>query len=441
MVTPSWFRIAAAWSCALTSCVLFFTPRVAAAYPWMIRHGYFGCVTCHADPSGGSLLTPYGRAQGDLLLRMRYGAATTTEAGSSADDFDDFDDFDASGSGAKTPARPAPEAEEPGRTGPLWGWFESPDWLLVGGSYRHMNLYKVGRSDPFRTFPMQVDLLGEARLDVFRISGSLGVAKVPAGSPFTRRAQVTSNQGDELNLISRTHWVGADLANRSVTLRAGRLDLPFGVRIPEHTMWVREATRTDRESAQQHGLAVAYNGGFLRGEVMGIAGNYQIHPSAMRERGYSAFAEVRVTEWAYAGVSSLATRADTDFQTLKDDVTRQAHGGFARLAPVEAVVVLVEGDALLKTHRDFGYVGFAQVDVEPLQGLHFLATGEVLDAGFEDTGDPFNTIRVERGFGRPRFGGWLGVDWFFLPQLETRFDVVARQDDPLTLLMQLHVYL
>ena len=41
----------------------------------MIRHDYTGCATCHADPSGGGLLTLYGRAQSDLLLRMRYGEA------------------------------------------------------------------------------------------------------------------------------------------------------------------------------------------------------------------------------------------------------------------------------------------------------------------------------------------------------------------------------
>src|SRR5579859_5782828 len=49
----------------------------ARAYPWMIRHGYTGCMPCHSDPSGGAgVLTEYGRAQSDLLLRMRYGEAS-----------------------------------------------------------------------------------------------------------------------------------------------------------------------------------------------------------------------------------------------------------------------------------------------------------------------------------------------------------------------------
>jgi hypothetical protein len=53
--------------------VVLFTPARAEAYTWMIRHAYTGCGVCHADPSGGEVLTPYGRAQSDLLLRMRYG--------------------------------------------------------------------------------------------------------------------------------------------------------------------------------------------------------------------------------------------------------------------------------------------------------------------------------------------------------------------------------
>ncbi len=53
---------------------------------------------------------------------------------------------------------------------------------------------------------------------------------------------------------------GYDFADGQITVRAGHMNLPFGIRIPEHTMWVRQATLTDRESAQQDGVAFAYNG-------------------------------------------------------------------------------------------------------------------------------------------------------------------------------------
>src|SRR5579863_6263682 len=59
---------------AAISLLLLLIASPAQAYPWMIRHGYTGCTPCHADPSGGAgVLTAYGRAQSDLLLRSRYG--------------------------------------------------------------------------------------------------------------------------------------------------------------------------------------------------------------------------------------------------------------------------------------------------------------------------------------------------------------------------------
>jgi hypothetical protein len=206
-------------------------------------------------------------------------------------------------------------------------------------------------------------------------------------------------------------------------------------------MWVRSETRTDRESSQQHGLALHYDGDVVRGELMGILGNYQLGPDQLRERGYSGYAEFRAAPIVYLGASSLIAHAGADYQSLEEDVTRQAHGVFARANPIGPLVVLAEGNVLLRSRRDLGYVGFAQADLELIQGLHFAVTGEILDRGYQDTGDPFDTIRRERGFGRSALGGWLTVDWFFLPQLELRVDAVARQQEPLTLLAQFHAYL
>ena len=48
----------------------------ARAYPFMIRQGYTQCSTCHTDPSGGTLLNEYGRAQSELLLSSSYGSGS-----------------------------------------------------------------------------------------------------------------------------------------------------------------------------------------------------------------------------------------------------------------------------------------------------------------------------------------------------------------------------
>ena len=55
-------------------------PRPAAAYPWMVSHGYTACAQCHVDPTGAGTLTAYGRAQSEILLRTPAGEARATLA-------------------------------------------------------------------------------------------------------------------------------------------------------------------------------------------------------------------------------------------------------------------------------------------------------------------------------------------------------------------------
>lgn len=375
----------------------------AHAYSWMIRHGQTACSSCHADPSGGETLTAYGRFQSAARLSMDYGGEAT------------------------------PDGKAPRSAGFLWGAIapddnvlDAPSSLLLGGSLRTLAIAEPESGD-FTAFPMQMDVYGQLKLGGLRFGGSLGAGKVKAGSPHVRAAQLTTNQGDEMNLISRSHFVGYDLSSAWL-LRVGRLNLPFGVRVPEHVLWTREATQTDRESDQQHGVAVAFTLPKFRGEVMGIAGNYQINPDVFRERGYSGFAELQVADRVALGVSSLLTMAKADRITNdREDTTRGAHGVFARLAPVREVVFLVEADALHRTRRELGYTGFVQADIEAVKGLHFGATGEVLQSGIEGVD--------------PQLGGWLTLNWFFLPHMDLRVDGLLRQNAETQILTQLHAYL
>lgn len=195
---------------------------------------------------------------------------------------------------------------------------------------------------------------------------------------------------------------------------------------------------TDRESDQQHGLALAYVGESLRAEIMGIAGNYQIHPSQVRERGYAAFVESVTANNMAVGVSSKVTTSDIDRFTGEENVLRQAHGIMGRWAPIHELALMFEANMLFRTNTDAGYVGFVQADYEIVQGLHFLLTGEMLDEGRSVlAGAP----PAGPGLGEPKLGGWVSVDWFFAKQFELRVDLVSRQTEPLTLLGQLHFYL
>jgi hypothetical protein len=386
----------------------------ASAYAWMIRHGYTACGTCHTDPSGGELLTPYGRVQGDLLLSMHYGSGADSEKGEAS-------------------------AHEEPSSGILWGLWEPPDWLALGGAYRNLQVIRPGDdTDKYSFVPVMLgDLYGQVKFGAFRAAATVGLSKVKAGSPHARAAQVTTGQGDELNMLSRTHWLGVDISDKYM-FRVGRLNLPFGVRIPEHTMWVREKTQTDRESDQQTGLALSYVGESLRAEVMAIAGNFQVNPDEFRERGYSLFVEGIATNRLAAGVSSKVTFVEKDRYTNGKDVLRQAHGLMARYAPWDPLAILFEADVLFRSETDAGYVGFLQADYEIIQGLHLMATGELLDEGLSTQQD---ALPPAPGAGEPRYGFWGSIDWFFYRQFEARVDFIQRQNDPFTILGQLHFYL
>ena len=379
----------------------------ARAYPWMIRHEYAGCATCHADPSGGGLLTAYGRAQGELLLRTRYVGDANEEAG-------DVAKF-------------------------LFGAVDLPDSLLLGGDFRAAQFEEKSPSAPALTqwIWMEADLEGQLTVaDRVRLNGSIGY--VPAGD---LPASLTPWAKD--NIVSRVHWIGVDLgAENNWTLRAGRMNLPFGIRSVEHTYWVRTATGTDNDNTQQYGASVAYNGSAIRGEAMIIAGNFEVSPDEYRQRGYVGFAEWDGVERLTVGVSSLATHAGKDI-TLQTPAWRQAYGVFARWSPWTPLVLSTEWDTTilsqpatsrLAAQNTLGEAGMLQADFEVIQGIHLSTTAEFLNTKVSSS---------------PSSYGWWGTVWWFLaPRIDVRGDVVFQslpagtsRTSATTLLGMVHAYL
>ena len=125
---------------------------------------------------------------------------------------------DKAGEGKEADAAVKEEAEaeydEPS-TGFLWGLIDTPDWLMLGGSYRHLNVLELGEDDPFATFPMQADLYGQMRLGMLQLGGSIGLAKVAPGSPHARRAQ----SGDDRAGRSIQHDLALALGGSGLRIR------------------------------------------------------------------------------------------------------------------------------------------------------------------------------------------------------------------------------
>lgn len=340
----------------------------AGAYPWMIHHGYTACAQCHVDPSGAGVLTDYGRAQSEVLLRTHYG-----DAGENPRKIKDF----------------------------LFGAVPLPKELMLQADVRDLVI-----PDPsdFQVILMQADLRGAVVAGPFRASASLG--GVSRGAEQARIAG-----SDTWSLISREYWVGV-APSKAVTVRAGRMNLPFGLRTEDHILDVRGATRTTLNDDQQTGVSVFWNSRKWRAEGMGIAGNFQVRPDAFRDRGYSLYLAYAPNPHLEIGASSLFVTAKADLDTLAPR-TRMAEGLFGRWAIVDHVALLAEADVLLDDRngtRATGLVTTGILDVEPVQGLHLQGIGEQCDDAFGDDA-------------RGPVTGTFAAQWFAAPHLDVRADV------------------
>lgn len=383
---------------------LVLAPREASAYPWMIREGYTGCATCHADPSGAGLLTAYGRAQSELLLSTFRWA----------------------------------RGEEPSRASQaVFGLLPEPEGLLYSFAYRSATFATKTGGEPgsARYIVMQADLRAQATIaERVRVNGSVGF--VPSGGQL---AAIVPDRA--LQLITREHWVGVDLGeNRDVLLRAGRIAVPYGLRGNEHPMWIRSGARTDIAFHQQHGVALSRTAESYRTEWMALLGNYQLAPDLYRERGYAGFYEHVLGGRATLGVSSMLTHAEGDlFRSRRQPITRHAHGLFARWTATPAIVVLAQADIVARhpSGREadaVGTAGLAQLDLELARGVHLLPALEVQKIRFDQGG--------------VNAGGWLSLAFFPYSHLETRLDFIGRSVDSFggrvanaSGLLSLHLYL
>ena len=178
--------------------------------------------------------------------------------------------------------------------------------MLLGGAFRPAVLYTRGSeggqtSSSATGILMQADLRAGIRAGGWRASASIGVIS---------NSSYASIAG---NLISREQWIGYAFDSDTYTIRAGRINLPYGLRIIEHNLWVRATTRTNINDQQQDGVAFAFDNRRVRAEVMG-SGQLPDQPDAYRERGYSAYAEVMLAPaYALGVIASSRTRRRTSF--------------------------------------------------------------------------------------------------------------------------------
>ena len=169
----------------------------ASAEPTFLSKQYPRCTACHYSPSGGGLLTPYGRSlsREEISTFGRRGAAGATPTGASRSE----ESF-------------------------LFGALGSDSPLQLGLDIRpsHLDVNVPRRAVPDRNFLMNLDLQAAWQRARWTAYGSVG--RKPTG-------------GGEL--VSYEHWVAYQVSD-ALSVRGGRFLPAYGVRFADHTSFTRE---------------------------------------------------------------------------------------------------------------------------------------------------------------------------------------------------------
>ena len=194
-------------------------PVPAHAFAEMVRLGYTNCITCHTSSTGGGLLTEYGHALSKEVLsngRFFFERQPTPAV-----------------ENAQTPEHPKEEDF-------LYGAVDLPKWLQLGGDIRALQFYQnTALVEQAQFIVMQADAEMLATKGRFGLQATLGRKELPPG---------LSRFSD--NFVSHRHWLtaklGAEGAEDTLQVRAGRFYPAYGLNIPDHPVITRQSLGFDQ---------------------------------------------------------------------------------------------------------------------------------------------------------------------------------------------------
>ena len=166
----------------------------AMAVPEVARYGHFTCVSCHVSPSGGGMLTSYGRVFAVEKLSTWHFV---------------------------------------GEERPLYGLMPTTNTVTIGGDSRWMSYQsKSDTSQLSKFWRMQSDLSIGGHYGPVWLSVTGGTK--PAG-PF-------DDQSEHQQATLRGYAARVDLFSEHVTVRAGLFMPKYGLMIEDHTAFIRSVT-------------------------------------------------------------------------------------------------------------------------------------------------------------------------------------------------------
>ncbi len=164
--------------------LIFSSIPTAQAFVENVTHGYTNCMACHVSPTGGDLLTDYGRSLSKELMST-WGWKNSEL--------------------------------------PLFGAVKNTKWIKVGGDYRHIQTHfendQIKRGTQFE---MQRNIELGVGTHELMVVGTFGAQGGPTGTP---------NKGE---FLSERHYLLA-MVGEGAYLRAGKFRLGVGLNDPNHT--------------------------------------------------------------------------------------------------------------------------------------------------------------------------------------------------------------
>lgn len=346
------------------------------SFPEMVRHGYNNCTVCHFSPSGGGILTEYGRELSREIL-----------------------------------SHIAKENEEKF----LYNLVRPPKWLNLGGDIRALQLYRDTASvEEAKFILMQADLEAALTYKKFSVIGTVGRKAAAQSSSFTD------------HLISRRHYLLFQ-ATDELGIRGGRFFPAFGLNIADHPVVTRRGLGWD-QGDETYNIEGAWLGETLNAYLTAILGKPDAGKSG-QERGIALSSSLFFGDRFKTGISYLYSEDKTERRNLL--------GPFGILGITPRIFLLTETDLQQKKRKgseEFGFVNYQRFDVEFFQGFHLFLSHEISKPDFDTSRSFIRNYGIGfQCFPRPHWE--FALQW----QKEKNRTVSEKYSDLLTFLMHFYL--
>ena len=305
----------AIFSTFLSLLVLGFTHPVYA-FPELVKHGYTNCTSCHVSPTGGGVLTPYGRGLSKEVL-SQFGK----------------------------------EGEESF----AFGLVKTPDWLNAGGDFRELGLYQENATvRAGRTIFMQADLEAAVTAKNFTVDATLGYLDTQSPQPAIQ------------HVISRRHYA-LYRPIETLSFRGGRFQPAYGINVPDHQIFARRGLAFEDEGMESYNLEAAWIGERFNSYVTAVFGRPD-NKSLNRETGVALSNSLGIADNYKVGLSY--------FYGVNTTQNRHLMGPFGILGFTPKFSLLSEFDFQGASvgpdyaTRTWGIVDYQKLDYEYFQGFH-----------------------------------------------------------------------